>query len=321
VRRRELLLTFVVALPGARAIAQDQRVWRVGVLFPAGDEPVFGELVQAMARLGYEKERNITYVVRAAEREAERLPQLARELVAQKPDVIVSATERAASALVEATREIPIVLALVGDPVALGLTQNMARPTGNVTGFTTGHDTVIGKRLELLREIVPGLRKTALLLTSGNAQHRLAVERARQAAAVLGIELLLLPITEADDISPAIAKAEEERAGGILVAADPLTIRNRRTIIDECLLRDLPAMHTYSFEVRDGALASYGSEVGEDYGRAASYVDRILRGAKIADLPFQEPTQMTLAINLRTARSLRLTPAPSLLVRADVVVE
>jgi putative ABC transport system substrate-binding protein len=322
-RRRHfiMLLGGAAAWPLGAGAQQAGRIHRVGVLFPAGDTPGLGELVEALARLGYAQGRNIAYDVRAANRQAERLPELARELVAGKPDVIVSATERAGSALTEATRDIPIVLALVGDPVALGLTQSIARPTGNVTGFTTGNDTVVAKRLELLREMVPGLRKAALLWVRENAQHRLIAERARQAAAALDIELLSLPVTDAEDIPPAIAKAEQERAAGLVVAADPLTVRNRRTIIDECLLRDLPAMHGYSFEVRDGALMSYGSDVGEDYGRAAAYVDRILKGAKVAELPFQEPTQIGLAINLRTARSLRLTVPPSLLIRADEVIE
>jgi putative ABC transport system substrate-binding protein len=294
---------------------------RVGVLFPAGDTPGSRELAQAMAKLGYVEGRNVVYDIRAAGREPERLPELARELVAKKPHVIVSAAAIAARALTEATRDIPIVMALIGDPVALGFTKSIARPTGNVTGFTTGNDTVAAKRLELLREMVPTARKIALLWTATNVQHRLVFDRTRQAAAALDIELLSLPVNEAEDISPAIARAEQERAAALLVTADPLTVRNRRTIIDECLVRDLPAMHNYSFEVRDGALMSYGSDVGEDYARVAHYVDRILKGAKVADLPFQEPTQIGLAINMRTARSMKLTVPPSLLIRADELIE
>jgi putative tryptophan/tyrosine transport system substrate-binding protein len=322
-RRRDFftLLCGLVAWPLGAGAQQAERVHRVGMLFPAGDTRGFRDLADALARLGYVEGRNIAYEIRAAGREAERLPQLARELVAAKPDVIVSATERAGSALMEATREIPVVLALAGDPVALGLTKSLARPTGNVTGFTTGNDTVVPKRLELLRELVPGLRKVALLWTAENLQHRLVFERTREAAAALGVELLSLPVAADEDISRALAKAEKESATGLIVAADPLTVRNRRTIIDECLLRDLPAMHSYSFEVRDGALVSYGSDVGEDYARVASYVDRILKGASVAELPFQEPTQIGLAINLRTARAMRLTVPPSLLIRADEVIE
>ena len=314
-------LAFTVGLCSSAAVAQS-RMHRVGILFPAGSEtPGSHKLGQALAALGYIEGRNIAYDIRAAGRDAERLPALARELVAKKPDVIVSATATAARALIDATRDIPIVLALIGDPVALGFTQSIARPTGNVTGFTTGNDTVAGKRLELLREMVPTARKVALLWVPANDQHRVIVERTRQAAATLKIELLSLPVATAAEISQAIAKAESERVAALLVTADPLTVRNRRTIIDECQLRDLPAMHNYSFEVRDGALMSYGSDVGEDYGRAAAYVDRILKGAKVADLPFQEPTHIGLSINRRTARSIGLTIPQSLIIRADEVIE
>jgi putative ABC transport system substrate-binding protein len=322
-RRREFiaLLGAAVAAPIEGGAQHAGQVHHLGILFPAGAAPGFGELANALTALGYIDGRNIVYDVRAAGRDVEQLPGLARELVAKKPDVIVSAATIAARALTAATRDIPIVMTLIGDPVALGFTQSIARPTGNVTGFTTGNDTVAGKRLELLLEIVPKARKVALMWVSTNDQNRLVFERTRHAAATLAIELMSLPVTTAEEISIAIVKAERERAAALLIAADPLTIRNRRTIIDECLLRNLPAMHNYSFEVRDGALMSYGSDVGEDYGRAAIYVDRILKGAKIANLPFQEPTQISLTINRRTARSIGLTIPESLLVRANEVIE
>jgi len=314
-------LAITVGLCSSAAVAQT-RMYRVGILFPAGSEtPGSHKLGQALAALGYIEGRNIAYDIRAAGREVERLPELARELVAAKPDVIVSAAAIAARALTDATRDIPIVMALIGDPVALGFTKSMARPTGNLTGFTTSHDTIAAKRLQLLLEMVPNARKVAFMWVPTNVQNRLVEERTRQAAASLNIELLSLPVATAAEISQAIAKAESERAAALLVAADPLTVRNRRTIIDECQLRDLPAMHNYSFEVRDGALMSYGSDVGEDYGRAAVYVDRILKGAKVADLPFQEPTHIGLSINRRTARSIGLTISQSLLIRADEVIE
>jgi putative ABC transport system substrate-binding protein len=313
-------LALVVGLWSPAANAQSD-VHRVGVLFPAGETPGFRQLADALKALGYVEGRNIAYEVRSAGREPERLPELARELVAKKPDVIVSAAAIAARALTAATRDIPIVMALIGDLVALGFTKSIARPSGNVTGFTTGNDTVAGKRLELLLDMVPKAQKVALLWVSTNEQHRLVYERARQAAAKLKIELLSLPVTDAEDIPRAIVTAEKQRAAGVLIAADPLTVRNRRSIIDECLLRDLPAMHNYTFEVRDGALMSYGSDIGEDYGRAAAYVDRILKGAKVADLPFQEPTHIGLAINRSTAHSIGLTIPPSILLRADEVIE
>ena len=315
------LLALTVGCWSPPAVAQ-VAMHRVGILFPAGvDTPGLRKFKEALSERGYVEGRNVAYDIRAAGRDPERLPELARELVATKPNVIVSATAAAARALTDATRDIPIVLALIGDPVALGLTQSMARPTRNVTGFTTAHDTVAAKRLELLREMVPTAGKVALLWVPENAQHRLVVERTRQAAAALGVEILSLPISDAPDIPPAFGQIEKQHATALLVTADPLTVRNRRTIIDQCAVRDLPAMHSYSFEVRDGALMSYGSDVGEDYGRVAAYVDRLLKGGKISDLPFQEPTHISLAINLRTARSMKLTVPPSLLVRADEVIE
>ncbi|HJQ56403.1 MAG TPA: ABC transporter substrate-binding protein [Vineibacter sp.] len=325
--RRRVLVALVtgaaVAWPvGARGQPQSgAKVYGVAVLFPAGDEPGARQLIEALAARGYVPQRNVTYHMRAAGQETGRLPRLARELVAQRPDVIVTATEPAARALTDATREIPIVMAVIGDPVALGITQSLARPTGNVTGFTSGHETIAAKRLELSLEVVPAARVVALLWVSTNTTNRLSMERSHQAAATLKVGLVSLPVAVAEDIPPAIDKAQKEGAAVLLVAADPLTIRNRRTIIDECLLRNLPAMHSYALEVRDGALISYGSDVAEDYGRVAGYVDRILKGAKIAELPFQEPTRFGLSINLRTAQALGLTIPPSILARADEVIE
>jgi putative ABC transport system substrate-binding protein len=297
------------------------RMNRVGLLFPAGDTPGSRTFIDAMARLGYVEGRNVAYKFLAAGGQVEQLPRLARELVALKPEVIVTATEPAARALADATRDIPIVLALIGDPIGLDLTDSIARPSRNVTGFTTGNETVAAKRLELLHEMIPTMRKVALLWVPANAQHRLVVERTRQAAAMLNVKFWSLPVTTAADISLAIMKAEREHATALLVAADPLTIRNRRMIIDQTLLFNLAAMHDYSFEVKDGALMSYGSDVAEDYGRTAGYVDRILKGAKVADLPFQEPTKYRLAINLKTAKELGITVPYSLLARADKVIE
>jgi putative tryptophan/tyrosine transport system substrate-binding protein len=324
--------SFITLLGGTAANALSLGIWnlrlhaqsrihRVGILFLAGEAPGFRKLADALRQLGYVEDRNITYVIRSAGTHVERLPELAREVVAGKPEVIVSAAAIAARALTDATQDIPIVLALVGDPVGLGFTSSMARPTANVTGFTTGHDTLAAKRLELLLELVPTARNVAFLWVPTNVQSQLVEERTRQAAAALKVDLMSLPVTTPEEISLAIERAENGHAAALLIAPDPLIVRNRRTIIDECLLRNLPAMHSYSFEVRDGALISYGSDVGEDYERAAVYVDRILKGAKVSDLPFQEPTHIGLAINLRTARSIGLPVPASLMVRADEVIE
>ncbi len=223
-RRRELLVVLGIALPSVTARGQAHRVQRVAVLFPAGAEPGLRQLVEALAKLGYEEGRNIAYEARAADGQPERLSHLARELVAMNPEVIVSATSSAARALTDATRDIPIILALISEPVALGLSRSIARPTGNVTGFMTGHDTVAGKRLQLLHELVPTARKVALLWVPENVQHRIIVELTHRAAAALGVELLSVPITNAEDISLAIARIEGRasgRASGSCRSANP----------------------------------------------------------------------------------------------------
>lgn len=316
-----ILLSSVLAWSATARAQGHDRIHRVGVLFPASEVPGARILIEEMAKRGFAEGRNITFDFRSANGDPERIPQLARELVAMRPDVIVSSTEPAIRALAAATGDIPVVLAGVDDPIRLGITKSLARPSGNTTGFTTGFDTVAAKRLELLLEVVPGARKVAVLWVEGNKHNRGFLELLRRAATQFKIELVSLPVAEGIGISAAITKAESEGAGALVIAGEPMMVRNRRTIIDECLMRNLPAMHNFTFEVRDGALMSYGGEVGEDYGRSAAYVERILKGAKVADLPFQEPIHFALAINLRTARELRLTVPPSLMMRADELIE
>jgi putative tryptophan/tyrosine transport system substrate-binding protein len=245
----------------------------------------------------------------------------ASELAALAPVAIVSTTSTTNRALMDATRNVPIIAAVIGDPIVLGFTNSMSRPTANLTGFTTFNDTLAGKRLEMLREMIPNLRKAALLWVTVNPQQVLLEKQTIEAAKAVGLELLSLPLKAAGDIAPALVKAEREQATAVIVAADPLTLVNDRAIIDECLMRRLPAMHTFFFEARHGALMAYRIDISENYRRAADYVDRILRGAKVADLPFQEPTTLTLAVNLRTARAMQIVVPPTLLARADEVIE
>jgi putative ABC transport system substrate-binding protein len=299
----------------------DSRTYRVAVLFPVSEGPSFGRLVEALAQRGFVQGRNVTYDVRAAGGKPELLTVFARELVARRPDVIVTATEPAARAVADATGDVPIVLALIADPIALGLTQSLARPTRNLTGFTLGHDTLTLKRLELMRELAPSAAKALFLWVPENNTHRIMFDRIRQASTSLKFEMVSLPVTRADEIAAAMAKAAKERSAVLIVAPDPITLRNRQSIIDECLILSLPAMHTFAFEVRDGALISYGGDVAEDYGRTADYVARILQGGRVSELPFQEPSLIRLAINLRTAHSIGMTVPKSILARADEVIE
>jgi len=321
-RRRDFvaLLSSVAAWP--LTTRAQQRIPRVGILVAgASPPPADFELTQQLARIGYIDGRNITYEIRGADGEIARLPPLARELVAKNPDVLVGSTTPAAIALAAATHDIPIVMMVVGDPIALGLSNSIARPSGNVTGFTASSISLAAKRLELLRELVPGLRKIAYLWVPANPMTRGFAEEVRKAAGALGIELVSLPLKSSEDIGAAFTLAEKEQVMAVLVESDELTVRNSGSITDECSVRNLPAMHAWPFEAKNGALISYGPATAENFARTAIYVDRILKGAKVAELPFEEPTQIRLAINLRTARSIKISVPPALLARADEVIE
>ncbi|MGB7939209.1 MAG: ABC transporter substrate-binding protein [Pseudolabrys sp.] len=322
-KRRE----FIALLGGAAIIwplgtSAQQHIRRVAVL-SVGVAPQSREfaLAHELAKLGYIEGNNITYDIRGAEGDSSRLPQLALELVAKKPEVIVGSTSTVAVVLANATREIPIVMMVVGDPIALGLSNSMSHPSRNVTGFTMSTTALAAKRLELLRELVPGIRKVAFLRVRDNPITKQTGEEVQTAADMLDLKIVPLPVASGADITTAFTIAEKEGVTAILIDGDPLMVRFSGTIIDECLVRDLPAMHPWPFEVRNGALISYGPAIVENYSRTALYVDRILRGISIGELPFEEPTQIKLAINLRTARSIGVTVSPTLLARADEVIE
>ncbi|MGA8589615.1 MAG: ABC transporter substrate-binding protein [Pseudolabrys sp.] len=322
-KRRE----FIALLGGAAIIwplgtSAQQHIRRVAVL-SVGVAPQSRDfaLAHELAKLGYIEGTNITYDIRGAEGDSSRLPQLALELVAKKPEVIVGSTSTVAVVLANATREIPIVMMVVGDPIALGLSNSMSHPSRNVTGFTMSTTALAAKRLELLRELVPGIRKVAFLRVRDNPITKRTGEEVQTAADTLGLKIVSLPVASGADITTAFTIAEKEGVTALLIDGDPLMVRFSGTIIDECLVRDLPAMHPWPFEVRNGALISYGPAIVENYSRTALYVDRILRGISIGELPFEEPTQIKLAINLRTARSIGVTVSPTLLARADEVIE
>jgi putative ABC transport system substrate-binding protein len=213
------------------------------------------------------------------------------------------------------------VITLVSDPIALGLSTSISHPTRNVTGFTTSSLSLAAKRLEILHEVVPASSKVAYFWAPQNPSAALYKSNVQQAAEVLGIKLVSLPLTSEADIVGAFARADEEQVTAVLSEADTLTYRLSGSIVDQCLIRNLPAMHSWSIEVRNGALMSYGPAEPENNARAAVYVDRILKGAQVAELPFEEPTEIKLAINLRTARSIGLALSPTFITRADEVIE
>ena len=271
--------------------------------------------------MGWTEGKNLQIDVRFAYNNDDRLRQAATELIETAPDAILSTTSTATRALMTATATIPIVAAITGDPIGLGFTKDLSHPTANITGFSTFNDTLAAKRVEMLHEIVPAMRIAALMWVPVNPQQVLLESQTRAAAQAHGIELLSLPIKSADDIAPALATAQGQHASAIIVAADPLTTENGRAIIDGCISRKMPAMHTFPFETKNGALVSYGIDGADNFRRSAEYADRILKGAKIVDLPFQEPTRLTLSINLQTARAIGIMVPPTLLALADEVVE
>ena len=303
---------------GARAQPGPRRV--SVLVFGAAPSRDF-ELIAELQNLGYREGRDVAYTIRGADGDIERLPRLAREVVAAAPQVIVGSTSPVAFALMETTRDTPIVMMVVGDPVALELTDRLSRPSRNITGFTVSSSSIAAKRLELLRELLPTVHKVAYLWVPANPNSVHFGAQVRVAAEQLGIELVSLPIKAGTDIAAAFETAEKERVQAVVIESDPVTVHYSGNIADECLVRNWPAVHAWPFEVQLGALIAYGPAAAENFKGTASYVDRLLRGARIADLPFQEPTQIRLAINLRTARSLGLTVPATLLARADEVIE
>lgn len=320
----------MAALAGAAA-ARSAPVWaqspttgrrRIG-LPVIGPAPPVGdlEIVKELARLGYAEGRNIEYVIASEAGDPDQLSKAARDLVAAKPEVVVGPGSALSYAVVAADRNIPFVMTAVADPVATGLSASMSRPTLNVTGFTISSPTIASKRLDILRELLPGLRKVGRLWVPVSPLAHQLGEQAQMAAAQLGIEIVSLPVRSGSEIASAFSIADQQQVAAIMTDPDPVTVQFDVTIADECLIRNLPLVDAWPSLVRNGAVIAYGPPGIENFKGAASYVDRILRGAKVAELPFVEPTQVKLTINLQTARSIGLTVPANLLALADEVIE
>lgn len=277
--------------------------------------------MQKLQELGWIEGKTLEVATRFGDNNSERIRHAAAELIGLAPDVIVSTTSTTTRALMDVGGGIPIVAAVSGDPIALKFTKNLSQPTANVTGFTTFNDTLAAKRLELLHGIVPGMQAVALIWASLNPVLVLLETQTRQAAKAQGVELLSLPVASASDISAALRRARDQNISALIVAPDPLISTNSRAIIDECIAMKMPAMHSFATDAKHGALMSYGIDLLESYRRSAEYVDLILKGKRIADLPFQEPTRLTLALNLKTARAIGLSIPPTVLAVADEVIE
>jgi putative tryptophan/tyrosine transport system substrate-binding protein len=277
---------------------------------------------QGLRELGWVEGQNIVIDYRFADGRFDRLPELAAELVHLKVDVIVAGPTPAAAAAKGATATIPIVMAVVGDPGGLGLIASLARPGGNVTGlsYSVGVET-FGKGLELLKETIPKVRRIAILSNPANPSHALAIRDLQVAARSLGVQLQLLAAGGPTEFDGAFAAMAKENAGALLVAADSLFNLHRTRIADLATRRRLPTMFGIRENVEAGGLMSYGPSLPDLWRRTATFVDKILKGAKPADVPVEQPTRFELTINLKTAKALGLTIPQSVLARADQIIE
>jgi putative ABC transport system substrate-binding protein len=253
---------------------------------------------------------------------SERAPALAAELIALKPDLLFATNPQAAVALKSATANIPIVFVSVADPVGLGLVQSLSRPGGNITGFTElVPGDWIAKRLDVLRELVPSAAKIALLINPRNPQHKLRLtDEVPRAAGLLGVTLVVVEATTPEELDTAFASAAAQHADAIVIFGDPLTAQNAPRVVALAAKHHLPASYLFR-QFANGGLMVYGPELADLFRRAGSHIDKILRGTKPSDLPVEQPTKFELVINMKTAKSLGLTVPPSLLARADEVIE
>jgi putative ABC transport system substrate-binding protein len=258
---------------------------------------------------------------RFAQGRGERLPALARELLDQKPDVIVTFGTTAAQAANAVTTTTPIVMAIAGDPVAAGLAASLARPGGNVTGLSLATPELSGKRVELLREVLPHLTRLAVLGDLLHSPRPVEVRRIEEVARIFGMTVGLVDVTRPEDLDRALREVAQTRPDALLVVNSSLTATHRTRIIDSALRRRVPVVSSTVEWAAAGALLTYAPSLIDSCRRAATYVDKILKGAKPADLPVEQPTKFELVINLNTAKALGVTIPPSLLARADQVIE
>jgi putative ABC transport system substrate-binding protein len=326
--RRKLLVAIgagVLATPVAPLGQQRSKVARIGYL--AGDSITDNpHRVQAfrdsLHELGYVEGKNLVIEYRRAEGKFERLPDLAAELVRLPVDVIVAVGDPVIFAARQATATIPIVMASVGDPIGRGFVASLARPGGNVTGVCNFSANLVGKWLELLKQIVPALSQAAVLRNAANPTHLLFWAEAQSAAPRLGLKVQDVEVRRSDDLDEAVVSMVRARSGAVVVLPDPLLAGVLGGRIAELAMRNgLPTMSTFKEQVEVGGLLSYGPNLTLNYRRAAAYVDKILKGAKPAELPVEQPTKFELFINLKTAKALGLTIPQSLLLRADEVIQ
>jgi len=329
-RRREFITALggaAVAWPLAARAQQPERMRRIGVLLPAAaDDAVFqtrmAVFLQELALLGWTVARNLRIDIRWATADAAEIRRHAAELAALAPDLILATGDSTVPPLLQATRTVPIVFPVVMDPIAAGYVDSLARPGGNATGFMVFDYGLSGKWLELLKEIAPGVKRVAVLRdTIANVTGLAQLGIIQAMAPSLRVEASPVNLLDAGEIERAVAAFAHTPDGGLILTASGAAIRHRELVITLAARHKLPAVYWERFFVTAGGLLSYGPDLIDNYRRAAAYVDRILKGEKPADLPVQAPTKYELAINLKTAKALGLEVPPTLLARADEVIE
>ena len=315
----------LLAMPFLAASQPAQKVFRVGHVAAGGrpaDGPPPRPLREKLRELGYVEGQNIVYEARFAEGRVERLPDMMAELLRLKVDVLVTQGGAATAAAKQATSTLPIVMAPAsGDAVATGMIASLARPGQNITGLTDESVQLSAKRMELLKEAVPKAARIAILWNSNDQGMTLRYREIEKAARILHVEVQAHGVRDPDDFDTAFSAMTRQRPDAMFLVADAITILHRKRFIEFAATQRIPAMYETDVHVRDGGLMSYGPNFEDSFRQAAVYVDRILKGAKPADLPAQQPTTYLLAVNLKTAATLGLTMPPSLLLRADEVVQ
>jgi putative ABC transport system substrate-binding protein len=326
-RRRQ----FITLLGGAAATwplaaraQQPAKIPRIGFLGNSTatmEANLIGPLRDGLRELGYEEGRNVIIEFRWADGKYDLFPALVAELLAAKVDVIITAGTPATLAIKKATSTVPLVFIAVGDPVGTGVVPNLGRPGGNITGLSSIAPDLEGKRLELLREVVPKLSHVAFFLNPANAFHTASMRQARVAAQSLGIKLQPMEVNKSEQLDGAFASIVKEKPDALLILADRIFLHNRKRMMEFAIQQRLPSVNAYRELVEAGGLISYGPSYEDMHRRAAVYVDKILKGTKPADLPIEQPTKFTLLINLKTAKTLGLTVPPTLVARADELIE
>jgi putative ABC transport system substrate-binding protein len=328
IRRREFitLLGGAAAWPLAARAQQGDRLRRIGMLMPLDENDPVAKLqlsafTQALADLGWVDGRNVRTDLRWGGDDTSRMRALAQELVGLQPDIIVTGATLATAAVQRETRTIPIVFANGGDPVASGLVARLDRPSGNITGFANLEASLGGKWLELLWEIAPGLKRATIMFNPDTGPASAYMPSLETAARSLKIVTIIAPVHSDVEIETAIIALGREPGGGLVAMPDLFNVAHRAPIISAAVRNNVPAVYFQSGFAREGGLLTYGPDPVDNYRRAATYVDRILRGAKPGDLPVQFPTKFEMVLNRKTATALGLAIPPSILLRADQVIE